>query len=129
MGDTPMLNGMRALALSAISVAQPPAAGPAQSVDTAKGEILVNGAGMSLYVFDNDTALGSNCIGRCATHWSPLTATTSDRPEGGWGIITRDDGSLQWTYKSKPLYTWTADKKPGDIYGDGVNDAWHLAKP
>jgi predicted lipoprotein with Yx(FWY)xxD motif len=126
-----MSNRVRVLALSVVflSVARSAACGPAQSADTATGAILVDASGMSLYVFDNDTSLSSTCTGRCATHWPPLKATARDQADGDWGIITRDDGTLQWAYKRKPLYTWTADKKPGDIHGNGVNDSWHVAKP
>lgn len=44
--------------------------------------------------------------------------------------LERDDGSRQWAYKGKPLYTFAKDAKPGDITGDGfLNGAWHLAMP
>ena len=40
------------------------------------------------------------------------------------------DGSKQWAYKGKPLYTFAKDTKPGDVTGDGfLNGAWHLAMP
>jgi predicted lipoprotein with Yx(FWY)xxD motif len=56
----------------------------------------------------------------------PLTALS----QAGYTIITRDDGSNQWAYKGRPLYTWKDDKKPGDITGDGfLNGAWHIAQP
>ena len=46
-----------------------------------------------------------------------------------WTIVTRDDGSKQWAYKGKPLYTWVKDQKAGDKTGDGfANNAWHTAK-
>jgi predicted lipoprotein with Yx(FWY)xxD motif len=49
---------------------------------------------------------------------------------GDHTIITRDDGSKQWAYKSRPLYIWKNDNKPGDITGDGfLNGAWHIAQP
>ena len=49
---------------------------------------------------------------------------------GDYTIITRDDGSKQWAYKSRPLYIWKNDNKPGDITGDGfLNGAWHIAQP
>jgi predicted lipoprotein with Yx(FWY)xxD motif len=64
------------------------------------------------------------------TNWPVLKAEASDKADGGYGIITRDDGSRQWAYKGKPLYTFAKDTKPGDITGDGfLNGAWHLAQP
>ena len=32
---------------------------------------------------------------------------------GDWSVVTRDDGSKQWAYKGKPLYTWVKDQKAG----------------
>ncbi|AMK33594.1 Putative lipoprotein [Pseudomonas putida] len=43
--------------------------------------------------------------------------------------MTRDDGSSQWAYKGKPLYTFIKDKKAGETTGDGMKDVWHVAKP
>ncbi len=93
--------------------------------------MLANPAGMTLYVFDNDAASSgkSVCNGYCAVKWPPLEATAGDKPSGDYTIVTRDDGSLQWAYKGKPLYLWFKDQKPGDSTGDGVNNVWHVAKP
>ena len=52
-------------------------------------------------------------------------------PAGGaWSLYTNweNDGSKQWAYKGKPLYTWVKDTKPGDMTGDNVNNVWHVAK-
>jgi predicted lipoprotein with Yx(FWY)xxD motif len=84
--------------------------------------------GMTLYTFDKDAGGKSACNGPCATNWPPLMATGDAKASGDWTIVTRDDGSKQYAYKGKPLYTWTKDAKPGDKTGDGVNNAWHTAK-
>jgi predicted lipoprotein with Yx(FWY)xxD motif len=100
---------------------------PAKAV----GDLLTNGAGMTLYTFDKDTAGSgkSACNGPCATNWPPLKAQASDKADGDYSIVARDDGSKQWAFKGKPLYLWSKDAKPGDKTGDGVNDVWHVAKP
>jgi predicted lipoprotein with Yx(FWY)xxD motif len=55
---------------------------------------------------------------------------SASMPMGDYTIITRDDGTKQWAYKGRALYTWKNDKKPSDITGDGfLNGAWHIAKP
>ena len=54
---------------------------------------------------------------------------TDAKAAGDWTVVTRDDGSKQWAYKGKPLYTWAKDTKPGDKTGDGVNGTWKTAKP
>ena len=102
---------------------------PATAADTSKGKALVDGKGMTLYTFDRDSAGKSACNGPCAQNWPPLMATASATAIGGWSIITRDDGSKQWAYKGKPLYTWSKDTKPGDTTGDGFNSVWRIATP
>jgi predicted lipoprotein with Yx(FWY)xxD motif len=102
---------------------------PAKTADTSKGKALVDGKGMTLYIFDRDTAGKSNCNGQCAANWPPLMAAADAKPSGDWTIVARDDGGKQWSYKSKPLYTFSKDTKPGDVTGDGVNNVWHIAAP
>lgn len=92
--------------------------------------VLVTSAGMTLYTFDKDTSAGKSvCNDQCATNWPPLVAQASDKAEGDWTIIKRDDGASQWVYKGKPLYTFKNDKAAGDKTGDGKGDVWHVAKP
>lgn len=92
--------------------------------------MIVGSSGMTLYTFDKDAANSgkSVCNGPCATNWPPLFASDSDRVSADWSIITRDDGKKQWAYRGKPLYFWIKDQKPGDRTGDGVNNAWRVAK-
>ncbi len=97
--------------------------------DSAKGKVLTDDKGMTLYTFDKDAGEKSACNGPCATNWPPLMAAASAKPAAGYTVITRDDGGKQWAYKGKPLYTWIKDTKPGDVSGDGVNGVWHIAKP
>jgi predicted lipoprotein with Yx(FWY)xxD motif len=102
---------------------------PATTADTSKGKALVNGKNMTLYIFDRDASGKSNCNGTCATNWPPLAVAANATAFGDWTVVARDDGSKQWAYKSKPLYNWSKDTKPGDVTGDGVNNVWHIAKP
>ena len=93
--------------------------------------VLTNAAGMTLYTFDRDNAGDgkSVCNGPCAGNWPPVMAAADAKPEGDYGIVTRDDGARQWAYKGKPLYLWVKDQKPGDKTGDGFNNVWRVAKP
>jgi len=102
---------------------------PAKSADTSKGKALVDGKGMTLYIFDRDATGKSNCNGQCANLWLPLIAAAGAAPSSDWTVVTRDDGGKQWAYKGKPLYTWSKDTKPGDVTGDGVNSVWRIAAP
>ncbi len=124
--------GFAALLGSVLFAASPSAAQtaqPAKVADTSKGKALVDAKGMTLYVFDRDAAGKSNCSGQCATNWPPLAAPASAQASGDWTVVAREDGSKQWAYKGKPLYTWAKDAKPGDVTGDGVNNVWHIAQP
>jgi len=117
-----------AASFAAISTAN--AAPPTKTGATAKGTILTDTNGMSLYTFDKDLDGKSACNGPCVTNWPILKAEAGDQPGDGYTIVARDDGSEQWAYKGKPLYTFARDQKVGDISGDGfLNGVWHLAKP
>lgn len=111
-----------------------------QVSDTAEfGQILVDGEGMSLYIFMNDTQDNgtSTCTDACAGVWPPLTVDGD--PAAGEGVdgtmlstITRDDGSTQVTYNGWPLYLYTGDTAAGDTNGQGVTDEfglWYLIGP
>ncbi len=115
------------LAAMALNVAY--AAGPPQVTQTDKGPALADAKGMTLYVFDKDSAGKSACTGKCAENWPPLVADPAANPPSGYTLVTRDDGQKQWAYKGKPLYGWVKDAKPGDTTGDGVGGSWHVATP
>ncbi len=118
-----------AAALTAATVAFAQMA-PTKIGDSAKGKVLTNDQGMTLYVFDKDSPGKSTCNGPCAANWPPLAARADAMAMNDYTIIARDDRSKQWAYKGRPLYTWKNDKKPGDITGDGfLNGAWHIAQP
>jgi predicted lipoprotein with Yx(FWY)xxD motif len=100
---------------------------PVKTVDG----VLVGKKGMTLYTFDKDDA-GSGksvCNDKCAVNWPPLKAAKGSKASGDYSIITRDDGTMQWSFKGKPLYYWLKDAKPGDKTGDGVNGVWHIVRP
>ena len=93
--------------------------------------LLTDPAGMTLYTFDNDATVPgkSACSGACLSMWTPLHAEADAKAAGDHGLIVREDGKKQWTYKGQPLYRWWNDKKPGDKDGDGLRSAWHVARP
>jgi predicted lipoprotein with Yx(FWY)xxD motif len=110
------------------SPAQSSAASPA-AVDAKKlglGTILVDGKGMTLYLFQKDKGGKSSCDGACATAWPPLLTTGKAMPGSGvkaslLGTTQRSDGSTQVTYNNWPLYYFINDKAPGDTAGQNVD--------
>jgi predicted lipoprotein with Yx(FWY)xxD motif len=62
------------------------------------------------------------CDAKCQTMWLPVKANAKAQPSGFYQIITREDGTRQWTYKGYALYTYAGDKKPGDMLGNDLYD-------
>ena len=117
------------------SASAPAASSPAAQAATVMtassdlGTILVDGKGMTLYLFTKDTQGSgkSTCEGECLAAWPPLVG----EPQAGEGTdqallatITRSDGTMQATYNGWPLYYWAQDNAPGDTTGQGVNKVW-----
>jgi predicted lipoprotein with Yx(FWY)xxD motif len=103
----------------------------AQAADPAmtKDGMLVDHHGMTLYTYDKDKEGMSNCMEKCAENWPPFKADAMAKDQGKWTVLKRTDGTLQWVYDEKPLYTFKMDKAAGDKMGDGKMDVWHIAKP
>lgn len=95
-------------------------------VNTSKGSVLANQEGMTLYTFDKDTRGESTCYGPCATLWPPALADESAKEVKKYTKVQRKDGTFQWAYDGKPLYTWVNDTKSGDATGDGIKGVWHI---
>lgn len=96
------------------------------------GDILVDGEGRTLYLFDNDSGGSSTCTGDCASTWPPL-AGPAEAGEGAdaalLGTTTRDDGREQVTYAGHPLYHFAGDSAPGDVAGQGRGEVWWVVSP
>lgn len=91
--------------------------------------MLIGPNGHTVYTFAKDSAHTgmSACYDQCAQNWPPLTAAPAAKPMGDYSIITRTDGTRQWTFKGQPLYYFAKDAKPGDKVGDGVmGGAWKV---
>jgi predicted lipoprotein with Yx(FWY)xxD motif len=117
-----------ALTVMLAALAAPPAhADPAARMSNG---MLVNTSGMTLYTFDRDAAGSgkSACNGPCAALWPPAMAAADAKAEGDYTIVVRDDGTKQWAYKGRPIYTYTGDKKAGETTGDNFKDSWHVIK-
>jgi predicted lipoprotein with Yx(FWY)xxD motif len=101
--------------------------------DATLGEFLVDGNGMTLYIFSDDVTGQSECFGGCLAAW-PLYYAPDLKPAAGlsasdFGTITRTDGAQQTTYKGWPLYYYVDDEKAGDVKGEALGNIWYVAKP
>jgi len=104
-----------------------PAAVTLKPVNNALGDVFVDYKGMTLYVFDDDQPGRSACVGDCTKSWIPLKAAELAKPLGDWTTIRRDDGTRQWAYRSRPLYSFAGDGKPGDAKGMAADGRFHPA--
>jgi predicted lipoprotein with Yx(FWY)xxD motif len=103
-----------------------------KALGTSGTALVAASNGMTVYSFAKDAAGSgkSACTGACATKWPALTIPSGATPAGAAGVtgplasITRDDGSLQVTYKGLPLYFFSGDSAPGDTKGSYTN--WSL---
>lgn len=127
-----------ALALLALAAPAATVAQEAATVQTGSdGKFLTDAEGMSLYLFEADSANTSTCYDDCAEAWPPLL--TEGAPTAGGEVdagklstIERNDGSTQVTYGGWPLYYFVKDQAPGDIEGqdvEGFGAEWYLVSP
>jgi predicted lipoprotein with Yx(FWY)xxD motif len=94
----------------------------------AQAAMLTAKNGMTLYVFDKDKGRVSSCYGFCADFWPPYIGKKGEKMNRHWTLLKRKNGKMQWAYNGKPVYFYKADKKKGDMTGDGKEGIWHIVK-
>jgi len=92
------------------------------------GDVLVNSAGHTLYVFAPDNATKVTCTGACAAVWPPEYLPAGGHAVGTNGVMTSllasapdPTGGKVVTYHGWPLYTYVADTTAGSAAGQDVN--------
>ena len=86
---------------------------------------ILDGAGMTLYMYAPDRQGSSVCFLACQAAWPPLLLPKGvTRPVAGPGVnpallgtARRGDGDLQVTYDKWPLYLYLNDFGPGQANG------------
>jgi predicted lipoprotein with Yx(FWY)xxD motif len=104
--------------------------------NTSLGKILVNSTGKTLYHLSTEGQNAVRCTGPCATQWPPLLIAAGATPVAAPGVtasllgtVKRPDGKLQVTYRGLALYTYSGDKKAGDVKGQNATGGWHAIAP
>ena len=94
---------------------------------TKLGEVLADGRGRTLYMFEKDKrgSRKSTCFGQCAAAWPPVTTTGQPKAARGvsaskLGAIRRGNGVLQVTYNGWPLYRFQGDTRARQTNGEGI---------
>ncbi len=95
---------------------------------TKRGDVLVDGTGKTLYLFEKDSGTTSACTGGCARVWPILSATPA--VSGGVGVDASKLGSAhgQVTYNSHLLYYFSGDAAAGDMNGVDI-EGWYPVTP
>ena len=96
---------------------------------TAKGKILADSRGFTLYVFSRDSKNHDACvhIAGCSSLWPVIKATSPLK--GGQGVNAHLLGTIkvgktrQVTYAGHPLYHYIADSGPGQTSYVGLNQS------
>ena len=116
------------LAAAAVAAAAPAAhSATITTGHTRLGQIIVDGRGLSLYLFEKDARGRSACSGACAVYWPPLlTSGKAVAIKGAkaslLGTVRRADGSRQVSYAGHPLYFFAGDSRRGQTGGEGLQD-------
>jgi predicted lipoprotein with Yx(FWY)xxD motif len=97
-------------------------------------KVLVNRKGLTLYSLSVERRGRFICTDQsCLSLWAPLVVPKGTTPTGALhlGTVRRPDGRTQVSYRGRPVYTFTQDRKPGDVKGNGFKDVgvWRPASP
>src|SRR5437868_6951394 len=140
---------MRRTALAvvlALMVTASAAAAPSKSVvvkaaynKELKTTILVDGGGLTLYLFTADAASpNSVCTPdpSCRPLWPALKAPATAGPGVKASLLGTTADGKQVTYKHHPLYYFAGgagygarDKKPGQVNGENLFQVWFAVSP
>ena len=99
---------------------------------TELGDILVDGAGRTLYGFTPDSAGDPTCYDGCAAAWPPLVSdgeitVGEGLDDSDFSTVARtDDAGEQVKIGSWPLYYYAEDTAPGQTNGQGVGGKWFV---
>lgn len=84
---------------------------------THSGLTLTDARGYVLYTTSEE------CDRECESLWKPFVAPLTvvmDSNSDTWSVVARQDGTPQWAWKGKPLYTFSGDLAPGQASGEEV---------
>lgn len=69
----------------------------------------------TLVVSAADTATDAKCQADCAKDFPPVLAEAGSIGFGDWSLVKRPDGSQQWAYQGKPLYTFAKETRVNQL--------------
>lgn len=103
------------------------------------GTVLVDSKGRTLYMFVPDKRRKVTCVKTCAVVWPPVKLPTGAKPvargKAKASLLGSDRdpaGGRVVTYNRWPLYTYVADRAPGQARGQALNlngGLWYVLTP
>ena len=103
------------------------------------GTVLVDSRGRTLYMFVPDKRRRVTCVKVCAAVWPPLKVPKGAKPvakgKAKASLLGSDPnpaGGRVVTYNHWPLYTYVADRAPGQVKGQALDlngGFWYAITP
>jgi predicted lipoprotein with Yx(FWY)xxD motif len=88
-------------------------------------KVLVNRHRMTLYSLSVEHKGKFICTtSTCLSLWKPLVVANGTVPTGvaHLSVVKRPDGRRQVAYRGRPLYSFSLDKRAGEVKGNGFKD-------
>lgn len=90
------------------------------------GNVISDGDGRTVYLFEADAAHKSRCGGACLSIWPPVTTKGPPTLAGGLDkskvtLIKLSGGLQQIAYNGHPLYYYQQDTDRDDTYGQDID--------
>lgn len=105
---------------------------------TSLGPVLVDSKGLTVYLLTADSPGHSSCAAQCLQFWPPVSVPAGSAAPSVQGVsaalaVTKaTSGASMLTAGGWPLYTFAADKAPGDVNGQGKKSfggTWYAVSP
>jgi predicted lipoprotein with Yx(FWY)xxD motif len=117
--ETPAEPGTTTPTPSPTATATTPAKRTGTVISSAKsefGNMLFDGTGQAIYLFDKEQTTKPECYGACAEAWPPVLTEGTPTAEDGakqdlLDTTKRTDGKTQVTYGGHPLYYYAHEAK------------------
>ena len=103
------------------------------------GTVLVDAKGRTLYMFPPDKRKKVTCVHTCAAVWPPVELAKGAKPVAAGKVKAKllgsdpnPAGGRVVTYNGWPLYTYVADRAPGQAKGQALDlngGFWYVLTP
>ena len=107
-----------------------PDAVDARLIKAVQSVALTDADGFTIYSLDPKAQLDqSGCVtADCTVRWKPVLAPALASTFGEFSVVSRPDGSVQWAYQQRPLFTNSIDRLPGDVLAQKLDERFTVAR-